>query len=456
MPEEIIHEDGRIEHPEVRNEKTDANFRTILFIILGSMVVAAATYVGVLFFFSNRRGVEEKAKQSPFPLAPAPSTDPNAPPPLPPGEPRLEQIDRMAGNERPNVYERQESREERLAHYGPTDEADFVHVPIDQAMQYLLDKKQLPSRAGPPADRPWRGRPGRWRRVQLRPRIQGETAMTRATMTVFAFALVGCATAVSAVFGSSNTADTAVAQGQPPVPAPLRGVGFDQRVNEQIPLDLPFRDEAGREVRLGDYFHGKPVILVLAYYKCPMLCTEVLNGLARAMLDMSLNAGTDYQVVTVSFDPREGPELAAAKKQTYLERYGRPGGEAGWHFLTGDAEPIERLTKAVGFRYYYDEQHEQFAHASGVMVLTPAGKLYRYFLDIKYSPRDLQLSLVEASNNRVGTVVDQVLLYCFHYDPSVGKYGVTIMNLVRLGGILTVLAIGAFVLVLCRWKRRSE
>ncbi len=261
--------------------------------------------------------------------------------------------------------------------------------------------------------------------------------MTRAT-TVFALALA---------FGSGT------ARGQSPVPPPLRGVGFDQRVNEQIPLDLPFRDEAGREVRLGDYFHGKPVILVLAYYKCPMLCTEVLNGLARAMLDMSLNAGADYQVVTVSFDPREGPELAAAKKQTYLERYGRPGGEAGWHFLTGDAGPIERLTRAVGFRYYYDEQHEQFAHASGVMVLTPAGKLYRYFLDIKYSPRDLQLSLVEASNNQVGTVVDQVLLYCFHYDASVGKYGVAIMNIVRLAGVLTVLAIGGFVLVLCRWKR---
>ncbi len=156
MPEEIVHEDGRIEHPEVRNEKTDASFRAILFIVLGAMVVAAAVYVGVLFFFGNRRGVEEKAKQSPFPLAPAPATDPNAPPPLPAGEPRLEQIDRMARNERPNVYVRQESREEWLEHYGPTDEKDFVHIPIDQAMQYLLDKKQLPSRAGPPADRPWR------------------------------------------------------------------------------------------------------------------------------------------------------------------------------------------------------------------------------------------------------------------------------------------------------------
>ncbi len=241
-----------------------------------------------------------------------------------------------------------------------------------------------------------------------------------------------------------------LARAQPSLPPSLRGVGFDQRVNEQVPLDLGFHDEAGREVHLADYFHGKPVILILAWYRCPMLCTEVLNGVTRSMLDMSLTAGKDFEVLTVSFDPREGPELAAAKKKTYLERYGRPGADAGWHFLTGDEKSINRLTDAVGFRYTYDEYHDQFAHASGIMVLTPTGKLYRYFLDIKYPARDLQLSLVQASDNKVGSVVDQALLFCFHYDPSQGKYGPAIMNLVRLGGILTVLAIGLMVLALRR------
>ena len=443
----------------MRYEKTDASFRTILFIILGSMVVAAVTYVGVLFVLQQPARGTRRPKKSPFPLAPAPSTDPNAPPPLPAGEPRLEQIDRMAGNERPNVYERQESQEERLAHYGPTDEDDFVHIPIDQAMQYLLDNKQLPSRAEPPADRPWRGRPGRWRRVQLRPRIPGETAMTRATMTVIMRSRAGRVVprAVSAVFGSSNTADTAVARANLPCRPALRGVGFDQRVNEQVPLDLPFRDEAGREVRLGDYFHGKPVILVLAYYRCPMLCTEVLNGLVRAMLDMSLDAGKDYQVVTVSFDPRETPELAAAKKQTYLERYGRPGGEAGWHFLTGDEEPIERLTdgrrlplllrRATRPVRPRQRHHGADAGREALSLLSTTSNIRRATCSSAWWRRRTTES---------ARVVDQVLLYCFHYDPSEGKYGVAVMNLVRLGGVLTVLAIGAFVLVLCRWRRRSE
>jgi len=246
-----------------------------------------------------------------------------------------------------------------------------------------------------------------------------------------------------------------LAHAQPSLPPSLRGVGFDQRVNEQVPLDLAFHDEAGRQVHLADYFHGKPVILILAWYRCPMLCTEVLNGVTRSMLDMSLTAGKDFQVITVSFDPREGPELAASKKKTYLERYGRPGADAGWHFLTGDEKSINALTDAVGFRYSYDEYNQQFAHASGIMVVTPTGKLYRYFLDIKYPARDLQLSLVQASDNKVGSVFDQALLFCFHYDPAQGKYGPAIMNLVRLGGVLTVLGMGIMVLALRRKDRSA-
>ncbi len=246
-----------------------------------------------------------------------------------------------------------------------------------------------------------------------------------------------------------------LAHAQPSLPPVLRPVGFDQRLDEQVPLDLEFRDEAGRAVRLGDCFDGKPVILVLAYFKCPQLCTEVLNGLVQAMLDLSLDLGKDFRVVTVSFDPRETPEMAAAKKKTYLERYGRPGADKGWHFLTGEEAAIKRLTDAVGFRYNYDPRNDQFAHASGIVVLTPTGKLSRYFYDIRYSPRDLRLGLVEASAGRIGSPVDQILLYCFHYDPIEGKYGATIMNFVRLGGVLTILALAVFMAVLWRRERRE-
>jgi protein SCO1/2 len=190
-----------------------------------------------------------------------------------------------------------------------------------------------------------------------------------------------------------------------------------------------------------------------------MLCTEVLNGVVRALLDISLTVGKDFNVLTVSFDPRETPVLAAAKKKTYLERYGQPSAEQGWHFLTGDEEPIKRLTAAVGFRYIYDEGSGQYAHPSGIMVLTPAGKISKYFYDIKYSPGDLRLGLVEASENRIGSPVDQVLLYCFHYDPIEGKYGPAVMNFVRLGGVLTLLVLGWFCFVLWRheWRRaRAE
>ncbi len=246
------------------------------------------------------------------------------------------------------------------------------------------------------------------------------------------------------------------AQADTNLPPILRDVGFDQRLNEQVPLELEFRDETGRTVRLAEYFDGKPVVLVLAYYRCPMLCTQVLNGLTKAMIDLPMSAGREFNVLTVSFDAREKPDLAAAKRQAYLDRYGRPGAERGWHFLTGDEEPIRRLTQAVGFRYTYDPRHDVFAHASGILVLTPAGKISRYFLDIKYSPRDLRLGLVEASEGRIGTAWDQALLYCFHYDPREGKYGVAVINAVRAGGVLTVLGLALFAGVLWRRERKAR
>jgi protein SCO1/2 len=234
------------------------------------------------------------------------------------------------------------------------------------------------------------------------------------------------------------------------LPKALKNVGIDQKLNEQIPLDAVFRDEQGREVKLGDFFGKKPVVLSLVYYTCPMLCNQVLNGMLSSFRQVSFNIGDQYEVVTVSFDPRETPELAAAKKQTYIKGYNRAGAEASWHFLTGDTANIKRLTDAVGFRYVWDEQTNQFAHASGIMVLTPEGKLARYFYGIDYPPRDLRLGLVEASQNKIGTPVDALMLYCYHYDPATGKYGAVVMNIMRLGGGVTVVLIVGLLLVLRR------
>ena len=230
------------------------------------------------------------------------------------------------------------------------------------------------------------------------------------------------------------------------LPAVLKKVGIDQRLNEQIPLDAVFKDEHGQEVRLSQFFNGKPVVLALVYYACPMLCNQVMNGMLGSFRQVSFNIGEQFEVVTVSFDPRETPQLAAAKKSTYIKAYNRAGGEAGWHFLTGDEANIKRLTEAVGFHYLWDEQTKQFAHASGIMVLTPEGKLARYFYGIEY--RDLRLGLVEASQNKIGTPVDVLMLYCYHYDPSTGKYGAVVMNIVRLAGGLTVFLIVGLLLVL--------
>ena len=241
-----------------------------------------------------------------------------------------------------------------------------------------------------------------------------------------------------------GSALAAPARAQDALPPNLRDVGLDQRLDEQLPLDLEFRDEANHAVRLGDYFHGKPVILVLAYYRCPMLCTQVLNALVESLRGISFDAGEQFQVVVVSFDARERYPLAAAKKGNYVESYGRPGTEGGWHFLTGAQSAIDQLTKAVGFRYVFDKEHDQFAHASGIVVLTPQGKIARYFFGIDYPSRDLRLTLVEASDGKIGSPVDRVLLFCYHFDPATGKYTAQVMTFVRLGGALTVAVLGFF------------
>jgi protein SCO1/2 len=242
---------------------------------------------------------------------------------------------------------------------------------------------------------------------------------------------------------------------RPVLPGALQGVGIDQRLDQQIPLDLVFRDEAGRAVPLATFFRsGKPVVLALVYYRCPMLCTQILNGLESSLKAVSFNPGRDFEILSVSFDPKDTPELAASKKQMYLRRYGRPNTANGWHFLTGDEASIKALTDAAGFHYKYDPATDQFAHASGIMILTPTGRISRYFYGVEYAPRDVRLGLVEASQNKIGSPVDQILLFCYHYDPATGKYGAIAVNLVRFAGAGFVLICGAFLLI--AWRRETR
>lgn len=239
-------------------------------------------------------------------------------------------------------------------------------------------------------------------------------------------------------------------------PPMLREVGIDQKLSTPLPLELFFQDETGQTIQLRQYFDNKPVILAFVYYECPMLCTQVLNGLVESLRTLSFDAGKQFDVITVSFDPGETPKLAAEKKANYLKQYERSGTAAGWHFLTGDSAAIRQLTSAVGFRYKYDASTDQFAHASGLMVITPEGKIARYFYGIEYPARDLRLALIEASENKIGSPVDQLLLYCFHYDPLTGKYGLVIMNVLRVAGVATVLLLGTFMLVMFRRDRRAQ
>jgi len=231
-------------------------------------------------------------------------------------------------------------------------------------------------------------------------------------------------------------------------------VGFEQKLDAQLPLDAEFRDESGATVKLGDLFHGKPVVLAFVYYGCPQLCTEVMNGLERSLRMVSLNAGKDFEVVTISIDPTETPQLAAAKKANYLRRYNRASAERGWHCLTSGEDSIRRATSAAGFRYRYDERTRQYAHAAGLMIVTPQGRIARYFLGIDYSPRDMQLALVESSNGKIGRPIDQLLLLCYHYDPATGKYGVAITRVVRVAGMATVGALAAIIVAMLRVERK--
>jgi protein SCO1/2 len=239
-------------------------------------------------------------------------------------------------------------------------------------------------------------------------------------------------------------------------PPGLKNVGIEQHLNDQIPSDLVFRDETGKSVRLGDYFGRKPLVLNLVYYQCPMLCGEVLSGLESALRVLKFDVGREFDVLTVSFDPKETPEMASAKKAELLKRYGRAGAAEGWHFLTGSQNSIRALTKAAGFDYEYDPKTGQFAHATAIMVLTPEGRIAQYYYGVEFAPKDLRLGLVQASQNKIGNVVDEVLLYCYHYNPDTGKYSAIISRILKIAAGTTIFMLGTFLIVMFRLGSAAE
>jgi protein SCO1 len=268
---------------------------------------------------------------------------------------------------------------------------------------------------------------------------------------------IGAALTIALLAVSSSAQINSGIMSQPANTRPprLENVGIEQHLDAQVPPDLTFIDDTGKTVKLGDYFGRKPLILNLVYFNCTMLCGEELAGLASAMRLIKFDVGNEFDVITVSFDPRETPAMAAEKKKDYVGRYGRANATTGWHFLTGQAESINALTKAVGFQYQYDPRSNQFAHATAIMVLTPQGHISRYFYGVDFPPKDLRMGLVEASQNKIGNAVDAVLLYCYHYDPETGKYGAVIGNILRLGAGVTILLIGGLILTLWRLDRSA-
>lgn len=275
--------------------------------------------------------------------------------------------------------------------------------------------------------------------------------MTRTTFILAAVLATVCAVAprpADAQFGPPRPEPIA---GQDETPQQTEGVDFEQKLGAQVPLDTPFVDATGSTVTLAELSEGRSVVLVPAYYECPMLCSLVLNGVVSSLETLEFDADDQFEVIVFSFDPGETPELAAEAKQRYLERYDRPGAADGFHFLTGDEESIRAVADAIGFRYNYVPEKDQYAHSAGIVMLTPRGEVARYFYGVEYPPRDVRLALIEAADGTIGNAVDKVVLYCFQYDPKTGTYSAAILNIVRLGGVLTVAALGLF--MLWSWRR---
>jgi protein SCO1 len=291
---------------------------------------------------------------------------------------------------------------------------------------------------------------------QLRPRAVW--AVVSKVSSVISVALLCVLSVTSICFGQPSSPKYVPPPGKAAteqIPL-LKDVGIDQKLNEKIPLELPFTDEQGKDVTIGQFFGSRPVILMLAYYECPMLCTQVLHGLVGSLEGISFTAGNEFEVVVVSIDPGETPALATERKRYFLRRYDHPEAAPYVHFLTGREASIKALTSAVGFRYAYDAQIDQYAHPATITLLTADGRVSRYLYGIEFAPRDLKLALVEASEGKIGSVAEQILLFCYHYDPESGKYGLVIMNFVRLAGALTVIALGASVFLSLRRERRQH
>jgi protein SCO1/2 len=280
------------------------------------------------------------------------------------------------------------------------------------------------------------------------------------TLSIFSFQFSADAQRVehyNSPLYSPKVYDPAESQANSGLPTALKTVGIEQKLGNQLPLNTVLKNEDGQDVKLGEYFKsGKPVVLVFAYYECPMLCTQVLNGITGSLKGINLNAGKDFDVVAISFDPRdnERPDLAKNKKANYVEHYNRPGTEGGWHFLTGSEESIRAVTDAAGYKFKWDDKTQQFAHAAGVMIVTPEGKMSRYFYGIDYAPKDIKFGIMESAQDKVGTPAEQLLLYCYHYDPATGTYGFAILRLTRVAGIATLLGMGAMAFVF--WKRNKK
>jgi protein SCO1/2 len=287
--------------------------------------------------------------------------------------------------------------------------------------------------------------------------------LLRATLALAGCALLGSSGGRAAAQPNSPVSgDTSgVAKAMAP-DAVVKNVGVDQKLDSVVSPDLTFTDETGKTVRLGDYMGKRPLLLSLVYYECPGLCTMTLNGVSRSLRPLSFTPGKEFDVLTVSFNPNDTPKLAAAKKATYIDEYLAPGAvkhnredaQAGWHFLTGDKENIDKLCQAVGFRYTYDEKSKQYAHASCIMILTPQGHVSRYFYGLEYSTKDIQFGLMEAAAERIGSMADAIILFCYHYDPSAAKYSLAILRVVKVAGILTVVSLASLVFFLSRRDRR--
>jgi len=432
---------------EAGHELSDLSAKNVaLFgIILAVIIVAAVLVTAALFrhFYT----VETTSQVAPSPLSYSREPTPGPKLTVNPGQDL--QTMRAAEDAALNNYEWVDR------------EKGIVRIPVDRAIE-ILAQKGLPARpqgSGKTIEEKPQGRKNKAaqgnqmidKTVDAIPRPQAQSRLPfiqsskfRSSRWIFNLALPLVVILSGGAWAHDSTR-----------PAALRDVAFDQKLNQQVPLGLAFRDESGKTVQLADYIKQKPVILTFVYYKCRDLCPLLLDGVVRSLRALSFDAGNQFDLITLSIDAHDGPALAAAKKKDIIDQYSRPGAAAGWHFLTGDEAEIQKLTQSVGFHYTYDPHTGEFAHASGIVLLTPKGRTARYYYGIDFSPRDLRLGLIEAAAGKIGSPIDQLLLFCYHYDPVTGKYGLLITNVIRLAGAATVVILGAFILIMLRRERSN-